>query len=65
MGNNCKICGKEEELRFWVCRHCADAESIIDSWCDMRDKWDAKTAMEKLKLLLSKWRTHKEINTVV
>ena len=45
-------------MRFWVCWYCADAESIISEWKDMYDKWDAKSPMEKLKLLMKKWRKY-------
>jgi hypothetical protein len=51
--DKCKICGKESgDTRLGVCWECAEAESIIDSGKDMYDKGDAKTAMQKLKMLI-------------
>ncbi len=56
----CKVCKKDEELRIGVCFDCAEAESIIGEGLDMWDngkngtKEPAKTAMEKLQLLIAK-----------
>lgn len=65
----CKICGRNKDLRLEICFDCADAESIIFEGTDMWDKGvgsdnkstfkgergiPAKTAMEKLRLLIEK-----------
>lgn len=60
----CEICGNKAETRLGACWKCAEAESIIAEGLDMRDKGlggkngiPAKTAMEKLKLLIQKgWK---------
>jgi predicted ATP-dependent serine protease len=66
MTAECKCCGKKKELRIGVCWDCAEAESIIDDGTDMRDngtvidgeRRPAKTAMEKLKLLIERGWAH-------
>ena len=62
----CKVCQQKKELREGVCFDCADAESIIYEGLDMYDKGKngtnepAKTALEKLQLLIAKgWRLAK------
>jgi hypothetical protein len=60
----CKVCKKNKELRMEVCFDCADAESIIAEGLDMWDKGKngkeepAKTAMDKLQLLIQKGWVH-------
>ena len=60
----CKVCKKNKELRMEVCFDCADAESIIAEGLDMWDKGKngkeepAKTAMDKLQLLIEKGWIH-------
>ena len=62
MTGECKSCGKNKDLRLGHCWDCAEAESIIEDGTDMRDKGifdngtdrPAKTAMEKLRLLIEK-----------
>ncbi len=57
---NCQCCGKDRDLRMGHCFACVEAESIINDGVDMFDKGingkdkPAKTAMEKLKFLISK-----------
>ena len=60
----CKVCGENCEFRMGACWDCVEAEEIIASGVDMYDKGSegegvpAKTAMEKLKLLIQKgWTT--------
>lgn len=56
----CNICEREKELRFGTCWDCATAESIIADGTDMYEKGidggdtPAKTAMEKVRLLIQK-----------
>jgi hypothetical protein len=59
----CKICNKQNDLRFGVCFQCAEAESIIGDGLDMMDNGPdendepAKTPLEKLKFLVNKgWK---------
>ena len=55
----CRICNNNDDrdLRFGVCFTCAEAESIISEGKDMYDKGEAKTAMDKLKMLIEKgWK---------
>lgn len=61
----CKFCGNERELREGGCWDCADAEAVIDEGLDMYDKGidgqpnvPAKSAGQKLKLLINKGWTH-------
>lgn len=57
---NCNICERDKELRLGTCWDCATAESIIADGKDMYEKGldgsetPAKTAMEKVKLLIQK-----------
>lgn len=61
----CRICKSiVVDTRFWVCRECAEAESIISSWQDMYGEWNAKTSMEKLEMLIEKWRKIDEWKTI-
>lgn len=56
-GRGCKVCGRPDETRMGVCWKCAEAESIIAEGKDMYDKGNAKTAIEKLKMLIEKgWK---------
>ena len=60
-GNKCKVCGRNVETRLGTCWACAEAESIINEGKDMYDKGSAKTAMEKLKMLIEKgWHYGKD-----
>ena len=59
----CSICKKNKDLSLGSCFDCADAESIIAEGLDMWDKGidgkedQAKTSMDKLKLLTQKgWK---------
>lgn len=57
--DKCIICNKDsEDTRLGVCWECAEAESIIGEGKDMYDKGNAKTAMDKLKMLISKGWTN-------
>lgn len=64
MNGICKFCGDNTDLREGGCFACVEAEAIIDEGLDMRDKGidgkenvAAKTAGEKLKLLIQKgWK---------
>ena len=53
----CSVCGYKGELRLGVCWYCAEAESIIAEGVDMYENGigdrPAKTAMEKVRLLLA------------
>lgn len=51
-GNKCEICGKDNETRLGACWNCAEAESIISDGTDMYEKGTAKTAMDKLRMLI-------------
>jgi len=55
----CIACGKNYDTRLGYCWQCAEAESIIKDGTDMYDKVVAKTAMEKLKILIEKGWTNK------
>ena len=56
----CKICGKQAELRMGACWDCVEAESIIDEGVDMDDKnflgqnHPETLAINKLRLLIKK-----------
>ena len=51
-GVGCQVCGATVETRFGGCFRCADAESVIATGQDMRDKTVAETPMEKLRYIL-------------
>lgn len=58
--NNCKCCGRKEELRLGFCFDCAECESVIADGTDMYDKSipilpGMSTAMSKLHYILSKF----------
>lgn len=58
---NCRICNKEKsanDLRYNVCWDCAEAESIIDEGVNMEDKGNAKTPMDKLRMLIQYGWSH-------
>ena len=57
-GRMCTVCGGNKETRMGVCWECAEAESIIADGTDMYDKGNAKTAMEKLKMLIARGWKH-------
>lgn len=57
----CKFCGKVADTRLGGCFQCAEAESIIADGTDMYDRGingeennPAKSAGQKLKLLIDK-----------
>lgn len=61
MTGDCKVCGAHRDLRMGVCFDCVEMESIIATGLDMYDRGldkaqdvPAKTAMDKLKLLVQK-----------
>lgn len=55
----CKSMAGVNAVRFGICWRCIEAESIIESGLDMYDKslldnTPAKTAMDKVRLLMSR-----------
>lgn len=58
--SNCKMCNKEEDLRFGWCFDCAEAQTILGTGKDMYEKGDGGTELPtkevnaRLKMLVDK-----------
>lgn len=50
----CTVCGKNADISLGICFNCAEAESIIGEGKDIVNEGDAKTPMDKLKMLIQK-----------
>lgn len=62
MIEQCKCCGKIEDLRMGACWDCAESESVIAEGLDMYDQEIPKvdgmsSAMSKLQYILKKYIT--------